>query len=259
MTPVIASDGARLAAWAEGPAAAPVLMLHSIGCDHRLWDAQAAAVAGRRVIRPDLRGHGASAAPDGDYSLARLVDDAADVLDAMCGQPAVVVGLSLGGLVAQGLALRYPDRVAGLVLANTAARIGAPEAWADRAARVRAEGLASIADLAMERFFSPSFRAAQPGKVAEIRATLAAGSAEGYAACCAALRDADLGPRLGEIATPCLVIAGSLDVSTPSSQMQELAGKVRGAAFLELEAAHLSNLEQPAAFSRHLQDFLESL
>lgn len=260
MTPVVASDGARLAARVDGPAAArPVLMLHSIGCDHRLWDAQATAMAGRRVIRPDLRGHGASAAPEGDYSLARLVEDAAAVLDATCEGPAVVCGLSLGGLVAQGLALTFPERVAGLVLANTAARIGAPDAWTDRAARVRAEGLGSIADMAMERFFSPPFRAAHPEKVAEARATLTATSAEGYAGCCAALRDADLRSRLGGIAAPCLVIAGSLDVSTPPAQMRELAGAIRGAAYTELEAGHLSNLEQPAAFSRRLRDFVESL
>jgi 3-oxoadipate enol-lactonase len=259
MITVVAGDGARLAVEVAGPAARPVMFLHSIGCDHRLWDAQAARLAGRRVIRPDLRGHGGSAAPAGDYALDRLVGDALEVLEATCDGAAVVCGLSLGGLVAMGLALAAPDRVVGLVLANTAPRLGAPDAWRDRAAKVRAEGLASIGDLAMQRFFSEAFRATHPEAVAETRARLVGGSAEGYAGCCAVLRDADLTEEVGRIAAPCLVVAGRLDVSTPPAQMAALAGAIPGAAYAELDAAHLSNLEQPAAFGRCLADFLEGL
>lgn len=260
MSTVAADDGAELFVRVDGPATAPpILFLHSIGCDHRLWDAQAGALNAYRVIRPDLRGHGRSAAPPGDYPLDRLVADAVAVLDAACATPAVVCGLSLGGLVAQALALAAPHRVAGLVLASTAPRIGAPEAWRDRAAAVRAGGLGAISDMVMARFFSDPFRDARPDVVAAYRSRLEASSPQGYAGCCAALRDADLTARLGEIAAPCLVVAGLADVSTPPDQVRGVAHAIRGAAYRELDAGHLSNVEQPQAFSDLLRAFLEDL
>jgi 3-oxoadipate enol-lactonase len=256
---VTASDGARLFVAEQGPCDAPALvLLHSIGCDHAMWDGQASALGRRRIIRPDIRGHGRSDAPAGDYALDRLAEDVADVLAALDVGEAAVCGLSLGGVVAQALALKAPSRVRGLALANTAARIGSAEGWGQRAAVVRAEGLGAIADMAMARFFSDGFRAAHPETVGGFRARLVATSAAGYAGCCAALRDADLSAEVGRIAAPTLVIGGRLDVSTPPDQTRALARAIPGAAHVELAAAHLSNVEAPEAFSGALAKHLES-
>lgn len=256
---VTASDGAALFVADDGPADAPaVVFLHSIGCDHGMWAAQAATLTGWRTIRSDIRGHGRSDAPEGDYPLARLAEDVTDVLDSRDVERAVICGLSLGGLVAQQAALAAPSRVRGLVLANTAARIGSAEAWTQRAALVRAEGLGAIADMAMGRFFSEAFRAAHADEVARFRDGLLAASPAGYAGCCAALRDADLSGEVGRIATPTLVIGGALDVSTTPEQTRGLAAAIPGAAYVELDAAHLSNVERPEAFSAALAQHLES-
>jgi 3-oxoadipate enol-lactonase len=238
----------------------PILFLHSIGCDHRLWDAQVAALAEHApVLRPDLRGHGAAPKPKGDYRLDDLIGDAVSVLDAAGVARAVVCGLSLGGLVAQGLALRAPERVSGLVLANTAPRIGAPEVWGQRAEVVRTQGLAAIAEMAMARFFSESFRREQPEVVAGFRERLIAASAAGYAGCCAVLRDTDISTEVARIRAPTLVLAGANDVSTPPDQLRALADTIPGARYRELDAAHLSNIEQPAAFTAEVRSFLEAL
>jgi 3-oxoadipate enol-lactonase len=259
MMRITASDGAALSVADDGPRDAPALvLLHSIGCDHAMWAPQAAALRGWRTIRPDIRGHGRSDAPAGDYALERLAEDVADTLAALGVRNAVICGLSLGGLVAQAVALRAPSAVRGLVLANTAARIGTAEAWADRAALVRAQGLDAIADMAMARFFSEDFRARRADVVDGFRAGLLATSAGGYAGCCAALRDADLRGDVGRIAAPTLVIGGTLDVSTPPEQTRALAAAIPGARHLELDAAHLSNVERPEAFAAALVQHLEA-
>lgn len=261
MERVTADDGVELAFRVEGPPTAPaVLLLHSIGCDHAMWAPQAAALArGYRVITPDLRGHGGSGAPDGDYSLARLGRDALCLIDTLGAASVAVCGLSLGGLVAQELALRAPGRVAALVLASTAARIGTAEAWAERAATVRREGMDAVADLAMGRFFSQAWRAAHPDAVAGFRRRLAAMSPAGYAGCCAALRDADLRGEPGAIVASALVVAGRHDVATPPGLLRELAAALPRADYLELDAAHLSNVERPDEFTAALSRRLEAL
>ncbi|MGA0605196.1 3-oxoadipate enol-lactonase [Phenylobacterium sp. VNQ135] len=259
MKRIVASDGCALAVRVEGREAAPaVLLLHSIGCDHRLWDSQAAALIARRyrVIRPDIRGHGASHAPAGDYTLDRLAQDALEVLDALRVGAVHVVGLSLGGVIAQRLAQAAPERVISLTLANTLPRIGDAEGWRTRAAKVRAEGLAAIADMAMARFFSPGFCICAPGVVAAAHATLVAADPEGYAGCCAALRDADLTDA--RPTAPTLVVAGARDVSTTAEAMGAFALTLPNARFVELDAGHLSNLEQPGAFNAALLAHLEA-
>lgn len=257
---VQAKDGAILVADSRGPAAAPVLLfLNSIGCDRHLWERQVAVLnAGFRCLTFDARGHGESDAPDGDYTIAQLAQDALAVMDAAGARTAHICGLSLGGIVAQQLAIGAPDRVVSLTLANTASRIGSFESWQARRQLVIAEGLASIADMAMERFFSEAFRTAQPEVVADQRARLLAGSARGYAGCCAALRDADLSAELWRIAAPTLVIGGELDVSTLPDQAAALVAAIPGAALKILPAAHLSNLEQPEAFTAALRAHLEA-
>jgi 3-oxoadipate enol-lactonase len=258
---VESADGTRLAVEAHGPAdAPPVIFLNSIGCDRRLWDSQVAALQDHfRCIVFDTRGHGESAALAGDYTLDQLGRDALAVLDAAGARAGHVCGLSLGGLAAQWLAIHTPERVTRLVLADTAARIGTVESWEARAAQVRDSGLDSIADMAMERFFSAPFRQARTEIVAEWRARLMANSSQGYAGCCAALRDADLTADLPRIVAPTLVICGEHDVSTPPDQARALARAIPDAQLKLLPAGHLSNLEQPEAFNAALRAHLEAV
>lgn len=235
----------------EGPAGGtPVLLLHSLGATLELWDAQAAVwAADRQVIRFDLRGHGRSATPPGDYTLADLGQDAERVLDAAGVSQAFVCGISIGGLIAQWLAVHRPSRVRGLLVANSAARIGSAERWGERIATVRAHGLAAVADQVVPTWFTPGFRAAHPDVVARMRATVAAADPAGYAGCCAALRDADLRSAIGAIRVPTLVVAGRHDSSTTVADAEFIQRQIDGASVVTLDAAHLSNVECADAFT----------
>jgi 3-oxoadipate enol-lactonase len=254
-------DGVVLLAEDQGPVGAPtVLFLNSIGCRLWQWDAQLVALRnGFRCLTFDARGHGGSEAPPGDYTLEQLGNDAVAVLDAAGVHRAHVCGLSLGGMIGQWLGVRAPERIASLTLANTASRIGTHESWEMRRQLVLREGLAAIADMAMERFFSSAFRAGDPATVEQVRAALLAGPAAGYAGCCAALRDADLTPQVGRIAAPTLVLGGEVDVSTTPDQVAVLAAAIPGARLAILPAGHLSNLERPAAFTGALRAHLEEI
>ncbi len=209
-----------------------------------------------RVIVPDARRHGASAAPEGAYTLDRLGRDALALLDHAGMDVAHVCGISMGGLVAQWLAIEAPARVGRLVLANTASRIGSVASWQEREAVVRDQGLAAIADTVLARFFGAAFRSARPAVVARFRERLLSTPAQGYAGCCAALREADLSAQSDGIACRTLVIAGDEDVSTPPALSQALAAAIPGARLLVLPASHLSNVEQEAAFSGALFEHL---
>jgi 3-oxoadipate enol-lactonase len=254
---VTVNDGVRLATRSDGPPdAEPVLFLHSLGCDLSMWEAQAQALAGPfRVLRFDMRGHGASGAPAGEYTMERLACDALAVLDAANAERAHVCGISLGGVAAQWLAIHAPDRVNKLVLANTAARIGTYESWQARRDTVSERGLEAIADLALARFFSEGFRAASPGVANGIRRILLRTDPHGYTACCAALQHCDLRNDLGRVTAPTLVIGSTLDVSTLPAEAQALAGLITGARLAILESAHLSNVEQPEAFTYEVSRF----
>lgn len=252
-------EGSHLLVESHGPAAAPaVLFLNSIGCRLWMWDAQLAALgAGFRCLTFDARGHGGSDAPADDYTLEQLGKDALAVLDAASVRHAHVCGLSLGGVIGQWLGVHAHARVASLTLANTATRIGTHESWETRRRLVLAEGLGAIADMAMQRFFSPEFRASDPNVVEQVRTDLVGGSAAGYAGCCAALRDADLTTEVRHIRAPTLVIGGAFDISTPPDQAAALAAAIPGARLTILRAAHLSNLERPDAFTAALRAHLE--
>jgi 3-oxoadipate enol-lactonase len=259
-------DGIRLNIAIDGSQnGEPLLFLNSLGCDLSMWDAQARELAGRfRVIRFDARGHGASDAPDGDYTLDRLGRDALAVLDAVVGvgkagaERAHICGLSLGGVTAQWLAIHAPAHVNRLILANTAGRVGTAESWQARLDTVKSHGMTAIADAVMGRFFCDAFRAAHPDTVETFRHILLRTAPQGYAGCCAALRDADLSQELGRIRAPTLVIGGRLDASTPQAQAEALAHGIEGARLSLLDAAHLSNIEQPAAFIAAVMKHLES-
>jgi 3-oxoadipate enol-lactonase len=248
---VTTDDGVRLNVEMCGREDAPaILMMHSIGCDLTLWDPQVESLAHDfRVVRYDARGHGGSDAPPGDYTLERLGQDALAVLDAVGVGRAYLCGLSLGGVTAKWLALNAPERIAGIVLADTAVRIGTAEAWQARADMALEQGMQAIAPTALGRFFSSQFQAADPDTVDRFRGILLGTDPQGWAGCCAVLRDADFTGQLGAIVTPAIVVGGTLDVPTPLAQAEELASLIPGARLVALDAGHLSNIEQPEDFT----------
>jgi 3-oxoadipate enol-lactonase len=240
-----------------------VVLSHALGCDMDMWDALANHLAADcRVIVYDHRGHGGSEAPPGPYAMSDLADDAARLLRELDTGPVVWIGLSMGGMVGQELALRHPSLVASLVVANSASNY--PEAaramWAERIATVEARGVEAIADAVMGRYFHDGFRAAQPATVARFRRRVAATGAAGYAACCAAVAGVDTTARLPAIAVPALVIAGELDAGTPLPMSQQIAGAIPHARLEVIaEASHLSAIEQPDRFAALVDAFLAAL
>jgi 3-oxoadipate enol-lactonase len=251
-------DGCRLAYELTGPDDAPPLLLsNSLGTDRGLWDAQIDTLSRSfRVLGYDTRGHGASDAPPGEYTLERLGRDALSLMDHAGIASAHVCGVSIGGITALWLGVHAPDRVRRLVLANTAARIGSVESWEDRMATVRAGGVAGLAEATMERWFTARFRAAHPGTVARIRATFASTSAAGYLGCCAALRDADLRADSARVRAPAMVIAGAHDPATPPALGEALASAIPGATLVQFDSAHLSNVERAPEFTAAIVTFL---
>lgn len=242
----------------DGPADAPVLVLsNSLGADLSAWAPQVDELAKRyRVLRYDSRGHGRTAVTPGPCTIAQLGGDVVRLLDAVGVARACFCGLSIGGQVGVWLGAHAGPRIERLVLCNTGARIGHAEAWNARIEAVRTAGVASITGPLMERWFTAGFRKASPQAVARARAMVESTSAEGYAASAEAVRDADLHADLPAIAVPTLVIAGRHDPATPPDQGRALAAAIPGARYLELDAAHLSNIEAAGEFTAALLEFL---
>jgi 3-oxoadipate enol-lactonase / 4-carboxymuconolactone decarboxylase len=258
--PFITANGIRLFYRLEGNAGLPVLVLsHSIGTDHAMWSPQMQGLLSCfQVLRYDTRGHGASDAPAGEYSIEQLALDALGLVDALKISRLAFCGLSMGGAVGQWLAVHAPDRLTSLILANTSPRFAKPEVWNNRIRSVREGGMRAIADTVLQRFFSPEFIAQSNSEVANIHSVLLGTAPEGYMGCCAALRDFDFTNRLGHIKTPTLVIAGDRDVSTPLEGNGEvLAREIPHARLVRLRAAHLSNLEMPRSFLSAIFEFLQ--
>jgi 3-oxoadipate enol-lactonase/4-carboxymuconolactone decarboxylase len=258
--PFVTRAGTRLWWRADGLNDRPaLLLLNSIGTTHALWDAVVPRLLpDYYVLRMDARGHGASDAPAGDYTLGMLAADAVVVLDAAGATRAAVCGISLGGMVALQLALVAPDRVTHLVPVCTSAALD-PASWTARIAAIGAGGMAAIADMAIGRFFSDTFRAHHPEVVAGTRAALLAQDPEGYCGCAAAIRDMDLLAALPHIAAPTLVVAGSRDISTPfEGHGARIVGAIPGAAARMLDTAHLPALEAPAALAGVIVGFLRA-
>jgi 3-oxoadipate enol-lactonase len=234
-----------------------LVFVHSLGTDLRIWDAVVARLPAHRRVRVDLRGHGLSDAPAADYTLAALAADVLAVCDHFGVAEAVFVGVSIGGQVALQLALDAPDRVAGLVLLDTAARIGDRDAWEARRAEVRAHGLEGSADAVVGRWFPPGSRAREPLAARGYRNLLLRTPVAGYLGACAALRDADLRERTGEVVHRALVMWGAEDAATPPALVRGLADALPNARHVEIpDAGHLPCLDAPEAVVHHLGTFL---
>ena len=241
-----------------GPAAAPALVFsNSLGANLSMWDAQIPALGKQfRVLRYDTRGHGESSATPGPYSIEQLARDVLSLLDALQLDRVHFCGLSMGGQTGMWLAINAPARLHSLVLSNTAAKIGTPEIWNARIDAVRKGGMKSISTAVMERWFSAAFRANSPEVVAAIKVKFESTNPEGYIANCVAIRDFDVRQAVAAIRVPTLVIAGTHDAATTPADGHYLADRIAGARYVELNAAHLSNIEVPGRFSSEVSSFL---
>jgi 3-oxoadipate enol-lactonase len=238
------------------PDGAPLVFANSLGTDLRLWDAVLPLLpAGLRIIRYDKRGHGLSACPPAPYAMGTLVTDAERLLDHLGVRDAVFVGLSVGGMIAQGLAVKRMDQVRAMVLSNTAAKIGTPEMWQDRIDTVRSGGIAALSDGILERWFSKPYRLT--ADFTAWRNMLERQPAEGYLGCCAAISNTDFYTPTSGLTLPTLAIAGSEDGATPPDLVRETAELVKGSRFhLMRGAGHLPCVEKPGEYAELLTEFL---
>ncbi|MFZ2084632.1 MAG: 3-oxoadipate enol-lactonase [Candidatus Sulfotelmatobacter sp.] len=238
----------------------PVLVFsNSLGTDFSMWDPQMAELGRRfRILRYDTRGHGQSAATPGGYTIEQLGRDVLGLLDSLRLDRVHFCGLSMGGMIGIWLGIHASSRLHRLVLCNTAARIGTKEMWNARIATARRDGMKSVAGAVIERWFTSGFRASFPEKVARAQHMLENTSPEGYAACCAAIRDMDQRKTVAQIEVPTLVIYGGSDSVIPTAEAHFLTDRIQGAAEVELPAAHLSNVEQANAFTEAVSNFLST-
>jgi 3-oxoadipate enol-lactonase / 4-carboxymuconolactone decarboxylase len=257
--PTINANGVELFYDLTGPEDAPVVVFStSVGATLEMWDPQVRALGDRFwLLRYDTRGHGRSEVVDRPTSIEELADDLAGLLDALGIAKAHLVGLSLGGMTGQALALRHPDKLESLVLLATSAYLPPAEAWTERAATVRSKGMATIADTVMSRWFTRAFRERAPAIVAAIRERFVANDANGYAICCEAIRDMDLRPAIGAVRTPTLILAGADDPATPVAMMEDIRARISDAEMIIVpRTAHLLNIERPEIVNAHLAAFL---
>ncbi|HET7872830.1 MAG TPA: 3-oxoadipate enol-lactonase [Terriglobales bacterium] len=255
--PFLESENMRLFYRLEGRGELPVLVLsHSLGADHAMWQPQMPDLLEHfAVLRYDTRGHGASAAPSGGYSIEQLGRDVLALAEAFEIEKFAFCGLSMGGGIGQWLALHAPQRLAKLALANTSPKFGNQDLWNTRIKLIKQGGMAAVVDASMERFFSASRR--NGAHAQSIRRVLLGTDPAGYLGCCFALRDLDFRQELGRINLPALVIGSEADPSTPWEGNGELLARgIKGARTALLQGAHLSNLEQPQAFTATLLEFL---
>ncbi len=243
----------------QGPQDAPALVFsNSLGTDFRLWDALLPYLPeGLRIIRYDMRGHGLTSCPDGPYFMGDLVADAAALLDYLKVSECVFVGLSIGGMIAQGLAAERLDLVRAMVLSNTASKIGTPAIWEERMADVRNGGIEAIAFATMQRWFSRQFRGENPGQVEAWMNMMIRTPVQGYLGASAAIAETDLYESTARLTLPTLGIGGSEDGSTPADLVREMTELVKGARFeLIRGAGHLPPVEKPKEYAGLISGFL---
>jgi len=258
MAPVILPD-LRLNAELSGPAdGAPLVLLHALGTNLTLWDEVAALLPRHRILRIDMRGHGQSDVPPAPYAMGQLVRDAERVIVHFGLTETVVAGVSIGGLIAQGLAVKRLDLVRGLVLSNTAARIGTAETWKARIAEVRKGGLGPVMDATMQRWLGRGWASAPA--LPRLRAMMAATDPEGWMGCAAAIAGTDFYETTATLRLPALAIAGANDGSTPADLVRETADLIPGSRFrLIRDAGHLPMAERPAEYVAVLASFLDAI
>jgi len=257
--PFATIHNARMFYRLQGNVGRPVLILsHSISTDHAMWEQQVADLLPHfQILRYDTRGHGASEATPGEYSIEMLGQDLLGLADVLEISQFAFCGLSLGGAIGQWIAAHAPERITHLVLANTSPQFVPRANWETRIAAVLKGGMSAVVDVAMQRFFLPDTLAKQSPHVASIRSVFLGTDPVGYTGCCAALRDMNHGDLLKQIKTPTLVISGDRDVATPwTGHGERLAQEIPGAKVVHLAAAHLSNIERPHSFTTALLEFL---
>jgi len=258
--PIVKAGATRIHYALEGQSGSPVLVFsNSLGANYSMWDPQVPEARKKlRVLRYDSRGHGQSSVAPGPYSIEQLGGDVIALLDALGLDHVHFCGLSMGGMIGMWLGINSPERLKRLVLCNTGARIGTPETWNARIEAVRNNGMKPVASAVVERWFSPAFRQKAPATISNTQKMLEETNPDGYVACCAAVRDFDCRDQLSRIRIPALVIAGAHDPATPPADGRFLADQIPGARYIELNAAHLSNIEEQDRFNNEISVFLHS-
>jgi len=256
--PIKTINGEPFNIMVEGKADGPVLLFsNSLSSNLSMWDAQAEALKEAfRIVRYDSRGHGKSVAPAEPYSIPQLGRDVLAILDSLKVEKAHFCGLSKGGMVGQWLLTHHRDRIDKAVLANTAAQMPPPDLWNGRIRNVTRNGMAAIVDATIERWFTKGFVERAPKEIAAIRKMIAATPAAGYCGCSAAIRDMDQRESIRGITNPVLLISGAHDPATTPAMMELMNERIKGAQWLTLDAAHISNIEQAEAFTRAMREFL---
>lgn len=236
----------------------PLLVLsNGLGLDLSMWEPQMPALTREfRVLRYDTRGHGGSSPAPSAFAITDLGRDVLALLDHLGADRMHFCGFSMGGIIGIWLGIHAPRRLDKLVLAHTAACIGPQAMWNERMAIVNTRGMQAISDAAMRRWFTASFIENQPGIVGALKASMERNSAAGYVQCCAAIRDADFQDQVAHIRTPTLVVSGALDVATTPADARFLVQRIKGAQAVEIDSAHLSNIEKPQEFTAALRGFL---
>jgi 3-oxoadipate enol-lactonase len=242
----------------DGP---PLVCVNSLGTDLRMWNGLVPYFAGQyQIIRYDKRGHGLSDAPPGPYTLGDHTADLVQLLDHLGLDTVVLMGDSVGGMIALDFALRHPERVQALIACDTAAKIGTVEYWNERITAVRRQGIGPLAETILSRWFSPAFASQQSAAYRGYYNMLTRTPQEGYAATCEAIRDADLRNEVGQIMMPVLVLCGAEDGATPPELVRGLAEALPNGRFaLIAHAGHLPSIEQPATMAAIIDEFLQEI
>ena len=260
----VAANGINVNYTLDGPAAAPVVTLsHSLAADLGMWNPQMAALTARlRVLRYDTRGHGATDVPAGPYTLERLADDALGLLTALGIPKTHWIGLSMGGMIGQTLALKAPERLASLLLCDTSSRVPteAKPMWDERIRVAETQGMEPLVEPTIGRWFTAPFRERRPDVIERVRAMIRATNPRGYAGCCHAIAGLNLTDRLSAIRVPTLVVVGEDDPGTPVAAARVIHEQIKGSELTIIpSASHLSNMEQPEAFTAAVSGFLSKV